>query len=300
MPEACDHRPVASKFFQIQGSDPHGGDNCTAAAAAAAAAYDSCGAVNLTAKQIRAASTEPEPDPVSPGLNLVQVRDAIRKLSDGAVELTIFTGAAALDWDEYEKRRRAGHAFITQINYTPITESPFVADPGFKRGHAILETPESTYDPLADGRRPGIFKHDGRLYPRDLIKEAAGEMVTRKGPPVRKVGFGKVWCAMTRDRRSGVQHAPVDFGRNRMLVTEGITVSSSHVMALKKNTPLRRTNQPGSAIVTRMSRDADVGYFGRAGNGMAAVLVRTRAFEDGVLRPVILYVNADAGKVTAR
>jgi hypothetical protein len=300
MPTACEHRPVASKFFQLKASDPHGGSNCTAAAAAAAAAYDSCGARILTARQIRAASSEPTPDPDSPGLNLVQVRDAVRKLTDREVELTVFTGAAALDWDDYEERRKRGHAFITQINYTPITESPFVADPAFKRGHAIFESPESTYDPLADGRKPGIFKHDGRLYPRQLIKEAAGEMVIQRGPPVRKVGFGKVWCAMTRDRRSGVQHPPFEFGRNQMLVTEGLTVTSSHVMSLKKDTPLRRANRQGSEIVTRMSRDADVGYFGSAGNGMVAVLVRTRAFEDGVLRPVILYVRENAGKVSPR
>ena len=303
MPTACDHRPDARRYWQLQQGDRHGGDNCTAYAAAAAADYDTCGQTLITGAQIRAASTEPTPDRESPGLNLMEVRDAVLKLTDGRVNLTKFTSSMALDWEEYEERRKAGHGFVTQIDYTPFTETRFVADPNFKRGHAIFESPDATYDPLADGRRRGIFKFDGTLYPRDLIRRAAGEMVLARDAnkrPTKRVGIGKVWCAMTRDRRSGHEPDPLNFGRNQMIVSEGLTLGSSHVMSLKQGTPLRRANQPGSVIVTHMSRDGDVAFLGKAGNGMSAVLVRTSNFPDGVKRPVILYVASHFGAVRPR
>jgi len=303
MPAACDHRPDARRYWQLQQNDTHGGDNCTAYAAAAAADYDTCGRILLKGARIREVSDEPTPDKKSPGLNLSQVRTAVLRLTDGEVNFTKFTSSMALDWEEYEERRKAGHGFITQIDYTPFTETAFVGDPKFKRGHAIFESPESTYDPIADGRRNSIFKFNGTLYPRDLIRRAAGEMVLARDAnkrPTKRVGIGKVWCAMTRDRRSGHEHGPIDFGRNQMIVTEGLTLGSSHVMALTKDTPLRRANQPGSIIVTRMARDGDVAFLGRAGNGMAAVLVRTKNFPDSVMRPVVVYVRQDAGAVRPR
>lgn len=299
-PAACDFRPVASKYLQLKQHDPLGGVNCTAYAAAAAAAYDSCGKCLLTGRQIREKSGEPIPDVHSPGLTLSQVISAIGMLTHhGDVMLTKYTQDQALDWNEYEERRLAGHGFITQIDYTPIEQSAFCAQKGFNDGHALFETREATYDPLADGHA-GLFKFSGKVYDRALVKEAAGQLVTDPGPPVRRAGFGKVWCAMTRDRRSGAVDAPVDSGGNQMIVAEGLTVVSSHVMALKEDTPLLRTSQPGSDIVTRMSVAAKVDYVGKAGNGMAAVVVRTKAFDDHVLRPVILYVPADSGPVTPK
>ena len=75
--------------------------------------------------------------------------------------------------------------------------------------HAMAETHHATYDSLADGRARGVWKHDGRLYTRSVMRKAAGQLVTvrdAKGRARATVGDGKVWCAIGRDT------AP-DFGR---------------------------------------------------------------------------------------
>jgi hypothetical protein len=295
MPERdCTFQPRASDYWQLQHHDPDGGDNCTAWAGALAAAYDSCGAIRLTGTQIRAASSEPEPDPLSPGLNLPQVRAAISGLTDGRVLLGVNVGSEPLSWEEYESRRKAGHGLIAQIDYTPIRESMFRADMTFGGGHAIFETSESTYDTLADGRRAGIWLHDGRVYPRSLIKEAAGELVLGKSGT--KAGFGKVWCALTGDRRA--EGLTITYGRNEMISASGYNLKSDWVMDLKQGEPLRFSNSPTATIATRMSASKAVACFGNAGNGMRAVLVSTAAgYDDGVKRPSLLYVRAAASPI---
>jgi hypothetical protein len=53
-------------------------------------------------------------------------------------------------------------------------------------------------DPLCDGRRAGIYKYHGEVYPKDLIKKFAGMLMldARKN---RRLGIGYVWCSLTRD-----------------------------------------------------------------------------------------------------
>ena len=112
------------------------------------------------------------------------------------MNLTVHIGAKALDWDEYEAIRESGRPCIIQISYVPIAGSMFDAGRGFKGGHAMAETQHSTIDSLADGRAHGVWRYDGRLYPRNLMRQAAGELLIAPGT---HVGLGKVWAAVGRD-----------------------------------------------------------------------------------------------------
>jgi hypothetical protein len=85
-----------------------------------------------------------------------------------------------------------------------------------------------------------------------------------------------------------------------MLVAGGLTLRSSHVMALQEGEALRRSPETGASIVTRMAADGKVGYFGKAAAGWNAVLVKTANFPDKKQRPVIVYVEASAGTVSAK
>lgn len=183
--------------FEAQLGELYGGFNCTAVSAARAAAHATCGVKNVTGAQIRALSDEPVPDPGSPGLNLPQVDAALGHLG---VYLDTRIGTRAVPWPEYEQRRLDGEGCILQIGYGPIADSPFDAGNGFRGNHAIFETVHSTYDSLADGRRAGVWKFDGRVYPRATIKAAASVLVIGSaGPGAVHPAPGTVWAGFTVD-----------------------------------------------------------------------------------------------------
>ena len=53
---------------------------------------------------------------------------------------------------------------------------------------------------MADGRAAGVFKYNGTIYARSVIKEAAGKLVIGSaGPGAITVGAGYVWAAFGRD-----------------------------------------------------------------------------------------------------
>jgi len=84
-----------------------------------------------------------------------------------------------------------------------------------------------------------------------------------------------------------------------MIPQGGLTVTSSHVMSLAQGQPLFR--YPGGPIVTRMSKAASVQYHGTAGGTWRVVRVSTAApYQDGKMRPTLLYVPGSAGPITAR
>lgn len=62
----------APHLYQLVASDPYGPKNCTAYATARAINAATLGGLVVTGRQVRALSSEPVPDPASPGLNLAQ------------------------------------------------------------------------------------------------------------------------------------------------------------------------------------------------------------------------------------
>ena len=181
-----------------------GWTNCTAFVAAMGAEFDS--GVKLTGTQVRRESSEPIPDPKSPGLNLVQIRDVLR---NHGVRITVET---PIDFDDLDDLRLAGHAIGLQLGYEPILHSKFSGSKTFKDGHIVLWLPSGdVYDPLDDGRQ-GLAKAPQQI-PRALLREAAGSLALSKG---RTVGLGRAYAAIFPTRHpvgAAAPHAaaPVNF-----------------------------------------------------------------------------------------
>jgi hypothetical protein len=185
---------VADPSFQITQGGTTGPYDCTAHSASDAIDFATCGAKDPGGRTIRLLSSEPVPDPASPGLKLAQVAEVA--IEHYGVYLDVRTGARAVTWDEYERRRKGGQGAIVQVSYAPIAATKYDAfGSTFFGGHAMFESVHATYDPGADGRRTGIWKFDGTVYPRELMKRSAGLLDIG----TRSVGYGLVWAAFTRD-----------------------------------------------------------------------------------------------------
>jgi hypothetical protein len=184
---------VADPSFQLQTGGITGPYDCTAHACSDAIDHATCGKKDPGGRAIRLLSSEPIPSPSSPGLNLPQVRDVA--WDSYGVFLDVRIGAQALTFEAYEKRRRDGQGAILQLGYGPIADSRYDAGRGFRGNHAIFESAHATYDPLADGRAANVFRHDGSVYDRELIRRAAGQLVVGNS----RLGEGRVWAAFTRD-----------------------------------------------------------------------------------------------------
>jgi hypothetical protein len=182
-----------SPGFQLQSGGATGPYDCTAWAARTLIATATCGAKVVSGRTIRLRSSEPIPDMSSPGLNLPQVAAVASRYYGVYMDLQI--GSQRVTFAEYERRRKAGQPTIIQVGYAPIAASKYNAGRGFRGNHAIAETTHATYDPLADGRAAGVFRHNGTVYDRNIIKTAAG-MLDIGG---RRVGYGYVWAAFGRD-----------------------------------------------------------------------------------------------------
>ena len=184
--------PNASQLLQGGSTGKY---DCTAWAARVVIATSTCGAKVPSGRTIRLQTNEPIPDPDSPGLNLSQVATVARE--HYGVYMDVRTGLRKVTWDEYERRRKAGQPAEIQVSYAPIAASKYDAGRGFRGGHAMAETTHATYDSLADGRAAGVFKFNGTLYTRSLIREAAGKLVINQRGDT--VGLGFVWAAFGRD-----------------------------------------------------------------------------------------------------
>lgn len=186
---------VAPPSFQLATSaGPSGPFDCTAHAAKVTAEAATRGLWTLSGRGVRLASTEPEPDPDSPGLNLTQVAQVLERRG---VDVAVYVGPRALTWAQYEAKRKAGRPGIVQVGYAPIADSMYDAFRSrFRGNHALAETVHSTYDPGAGpDSRSGIWHHDGRIYPRSLIKRGASLLWTGS----RFTGSDNVWCLFAND-----------------------------------------------------------------------------------------------------
>jgi hypothetical protein len=166
-----------------------GWSSCTAFSAAMAASFDRQVAKLCTGGQVRAKTG----DTVG-GLTLAQVDDALNR--GWAVDLnTVYRGG----WADFVKRIDAGCAAILQGSYAPIADSRFDAGGGFRGNHAVTVLPGwIVMDPLADGRRSGIYKYHGEAYPQPLLREFAGRLNIGVVTPL-PLGLGLVYASFTRD-----------------------------------------------------------------------------------------------------
>lgn len=195
------YRVPPEETWQLQNGDQYGGSNCSAWSMSALINKVTQGRKNPGGARIRQLTDEPIPDKGSPGLTIPQVADVAETYFGVHIDERI--GWRSLTWDEYEAERINGKPALIQVEYFPIAQTEYDAGGGFTGNHMLFEDQSFTYDPLADGRRAGIHRWDGRLYPRALMRQAAGRLVIRydaKGHAVSRVGDGRVWCAFGADQ----------------------------------------------------------------------------------------------------
>ena len=234
-----------------------GWSNCTAFVAAMGAEFDS--GVRITGTQVRKESSEPTPDPKSPGLNLVQVREVLRH---HGVTIDVET---PIDFDDLDDLRLAGHAIGLQLGYGPILHSPFSGSKTFKDGHIVLWLPSGdVYDPLDDGRQ-GLAKAPVRI-PTETLRQAAGSLALSHG---RTVGVGRAYAAIFPTRHpvgGAAPHvaAPVALGFGATATGSGVyqvTVAVALVRSAPSGVP-KKLN-----VVARRARGAQVTVVATTGRG---------------------------------
>ncbi len=172
---------------QLQANDPLGPLSCTCYAGAMAVDYDKLGNGTIpTGRQIRLATGD-----TSGGTNLAQVDAACQRWG------TNLDVHYRMPFTDFQKKINAGCAGILQGGYAPIADSRFDAGNGFRGNHALLVIPGYvTLEPLADGRKPGVYRFKGEAYPQSLLRSFAGRLDIGND---RLLGAGLVYAAFTRD-----------------------------------------------------------------------------------------------------
>ena len=184
---------------QLDGS-AYAGSNCTCASAAMAADDDSCGSKTVTPSVVRLWTGD-----TSGGTNLSEVDDALR--THLAIDLDT---QYRYPWSSFMKRLQGGAGAILQGWYAPIRDSRFSGSETFGGNHAIFVNPGLiAMDPLADGRRPGIYKYHGEAYPEALLRSFAGKLNIGAGRYV-PLGDGLVYASFTRNNGTTGARAVID------------------------------------------------------------------------------------------
>lgn len=157
---------------QLTSGDPLGPESCVAYSFAYAIAAATNGAKNPTGQQVRAATGD-----ATGGLELSQCAQVAKVVYSLLPSTGVFTRSV------YEQRMATGGwAAVLLGGYTPIGASPYSGDPSFTGNHAVFELPGLVVmDPLADGRRPGIYKFVGAAYPLELVRQFASNLRTGNG-----------------------------------------------------------------------------------------------------------------------
>lgn len=159
-------------------SDPHWQVNCTAYCAAMLANDATTGGlIGITGRFIRAKSSEPNPDPNSPGLNIGQVRSVLTALRVPTTDETGGERGGVLD------ALHAGKRILLQVQYGEL--GAYRAQAG-DFGHALV-----LFDTIGDdvwGSDPLASK--SRRYPRGVVFDAARVFARNTG-----VNEGLRWMA---------------------------------------------------------------------------------------------------------
>lgn len=284
-----------SDYWQLQQGDKYGGYNCSAYCLAAGLKV--ANNITTTGARVRALSNEPVPDPKSPGLNHEQLQNVAAKFG---VNLTV---KYRVPWAEVLDISAAGHPMVLGVSYSAIRATPYTGQPTFYGNHELLLMPgHLVFDPLADGRRDGIYRGPG-VYPDNILRVGAGLLLLRPGV---RLGAGLAYIAIFPNRIPSPTAPDTGTGTVPRLVTSAPTPAErnvmiasaypGHVMRLVKGQPLFR--YPGGPVVTRMSAAGAVEHCGSAGSGWSEVKVMTGApYADHKVRPTGLYVPNAAGPI---
>lgn len=177
---------------QLLANYPLGGLSCTCFAGAMAGEYDTCGTKHPTGKAVRTATGD-----TAGGTSLMQVDDALRR--GWGIDLDTRVGTNATTWPAFVAAVNGGRGAILQGGYSAIHGSRFSGSETFRGNHAIYVMPGLVaMDPLADGRRPGIYKFHGEAYPESMLREFASQLEIAPG----RVAGMRVWCSLSRDNTS--------------------------------------------------------------------------------------------------
>ena len=285
--------------------------NCNCAAAAQSLDADTCGTYKTNGARVRYLTNDR-----SGGTTLNQVDTALRVGWPQKDHLDVRLGLA---FPDAITKVSNGYPCILQGKYNFATIG-LSGSPGFYGNHSVFWYKVTIYrrsdgtidytrsrglifDPLWDGRRDGIPSRVYRWISLAVLRQFAGTLIVDPATD-RRAGIGYCYAAFTGKRPTPIAPKPpalvINYGSNTMIVGGGLTITSSHVMALKQGQPLYRSPKSGSSVVTKMSRDAKVDYIGNAAPGWRAVRVTTKNFPDGLSRPVIVYVQATAGTVSSK
>lgn len=200
MATACpDYRPPARQFQQLELGGATAPFDCTAWVGAWLANAHTCGTRDITGRQVRLASSEPVPDPDSPGLNFPQVDASVYKVTDRLgtpIDLTMGGGwtpktttAKAQQW------ALEGRPIGVQVNRGVLIDSEpdLGAADDFRGGHAIgvkvIRGQPWVFDPLVPIYIPVTWSHlwtsAGRLQNSGLSLGQANILAARDIVPSR-------------------------------------------------------------------------------------------------------------------
>jgi hypothetical protein len=131
---------------------------------------ESNGAQRPTAGGVRNCCREPNGRmDITGGTKPSQIVDALRRCFDINVDSRV---------GDYETAWRMGARTDTAIsmciNYAVVSGTRFDGSPGFTGTHQVVLHAGLVWDPLYDGRRPGIPKGPQK-WPKDLLRRAAGK-----------------------------------------------------------------------------------------------------------------------------
>lgn len=176
VPDIADYQQLAEPIT--------GNVDCTAYAAALLAAVHSGGRYQPTGREVRLASNEPVPDPKSPGLNLPQVDDAVRKLTAGAIDLDGTPVSVA----EAQRRIVAGRWGEIQVVRSVLVDAGLGGGSKFGGGHAIT----AHTDPA------GVLLDGDPLVPH-YMPMAWSDLWAAATAFTRSIGTTGVYALWTRD-----------------------------------------------------------------------------------------------------
>lgn len=169
------HKHMTQKVY----SDPNWRVNCTAYCAAMMITDATLGGVNITGRLVRAESSEPNPSPGSPGLNITQIVNVAKgyrvEIKDHQKE----------PWAEAMRLLDQGRRILMQVDYGELREYRCQAG---DFGHAIVLVRPAEADGFIRASDP--LCSESKRYPEAIVKEAARVFARNTG-----VSVGLRWAA---------------------------------------------------------------------------------------------------------
>jgi hypothetical protein len=165
--KAPDFRPQNPEYSH----DAEGWRSCVSYGFAMAVDDRTCGVQRPTGNQIRDWTGDH-----SGGLEL----DACDLAVTNHLHINFIT--KVMTWATFTGLLASGNGAVVIGGYGPIARSKFSGQDGFTGNHGIYVPPShKVMDPLADGRRAGVYKYHGEVYPLDLIHQFTSALRVKGG-----------------------------------------------------------------------------------------------------------------------